>query len=130
MKEQAKELNRYIVKEDGRLVLITEYPSGEIVKIVSTKESFKKNYEELISMQAKHRNDLAAAEKKIKETNIEKDVEMEKFMEMANKAAQYAEYQKAVDVKNNVLIILEGLDKQIGKMIKAVPELGRAKQKK
>lgn len=128
--EEKKKVMRYIVKEDGKNVMVAEYPDGTIVKIIQSKEVFRKNYEDLKKNQIQHRDQLAFINKKIKENeHLGEDKELESFLIMADRAARYNEYKKHIQDRENNLSLLNELDEQVAKMEKAAPELKRVKKK-
>lgn len=120
------EIKRKIEKENGKYVFVTE--TDEVVrKEYVSKETFKKNYEEVKAHRNKRRDELAAVNKRLKTIDVTKDDELEKFINLANKASQYNNMKKAEEEHDNVLNLLSLLDQQVSDMEKAMPELTRKK---
>jgi hypothetical protein len=119
-------MKRKIIKEDGKYVFIMESDKF-IRKEYVNKEVFKEGYEDIRKEHNRYLNELAAINKKIKELDVKQDEELEKFINLANRAAKYNEFQKMVEQRDSFLKNMELSSQQIKDMERVMPELSRRK---
>ena len=108
----------FFITETKELKRIEEVPKQAAIDLY---RQSKEEKERLVQ-------EINKIEKKIKSFDIKKDEELERFIELANKAAKYNEYRQAQDQRDNMLSNLNNYTMQIEDLEKAIPELKRAKK--
>jgi len=94
---------------------------------VVSEESVRKHYKELRDRKNQSTEQLKLLNKKIKESELETDEELEKFIELANKAAKYNEFRQAKNQQKAVLDTLKRIEDEIARIEKVSPEFKRLK---
>jgi hypothetical protein len=111
----------------GKCAFILNTPDIERTEVVS-EEYARNQYQKLKDDKNKHLEELQRINKKIKDLNIEKDDELEKFIELANRANKYSEYKKAVDHREGVLSMLGLIEESIKPIEAVLPQVKRMKK--
>lgn len=126
--EQEKK-NKYDFRrgDDGRYEFILKTDEFERIEKVSL-DSVKKHYKELQEQKINTQNMLNQSIKQLESISIRKDEELERFIELADKAAQYKRMLDMEKNKENALKMLEGINESIRLIEKVLPELKRMKK--
>jgi hypothetical protein len=117
-----------IEKREGKLVFITTLPHVLREETVD-KETFKIEYENKVTERNKKRDEIAQVRKRLEEINFVADPELDKFIEMANKAGEYNKFKQlegALEANKEMMALIE---EQMRDMEAALPELLRNKEK-
>ena len=130
MENKKQEIKRYIEKENGKLVFVTDVPNVVVRKEYITKENFKKTYDEVKVSQKNSRDNLASINKRLEGINTAENEELKKFIELANLAQGYHNGEKLKEEKAKAENDLKLIDQQLNDMEKALPELIRNKSQK
>lgn len=95
---------------------------------VVTKQYAKEHYKDLIRQKGELMNQLSQANKQLEINKVEKNVELERFIEMANLANKYSVYMKAEENHKSIFNMIEGINDSMIKIEKALPEVKRMKK--
>jgi hypothetical protein len=121
-------MKRKIELKGNKVLFITETDdlkrTEEVPKTAATKL-----YKESKEQKEQYLADLNRLNKRIKELDIKTDKELEKFIELADRAAKYNEFKKATEQADGMLDFVNRLNMQIEDLEKAIPELKRAPKK-
>lgn len=120
-------MQRKIELKGTKVVFTTktdELERVETVPKIKAIELYKQTKDEKVHYMA----ELNKLNKKIQDSKIEPDKELDKFIEMANKAHQYNEFKKATEQRDGALNMINNINQQIEDLEKAIPELKRAKK--
>jgi hypothetical protein len=114
-------------KEDGKCVFILE--SKDILRKEYVSVEFaRSHYTELIQQKKQTMDNLGAINRELKEVSVEKDKELEKFIEMANKAHKYHKMQEAEQKKAAAQEMLEKIELSMKNIENVLPEVKRTKK--
>lgn len=95
---------------------------------VVSKKFAKDHYTEIKDQKADLLKNLATANKLIERGEMVKDAEMDKFLEMANKAAEYKKAVEALSNRDAMLDMLEKITQSMESIEKVIPEVKRMSQ--
>jgi len=112
---------------NGKCAFLSGNDEVDRTEVVSV-EYVKKHYREIADKKNENLNNLQSINKKIKENAVEMDAEMEKFIEMANKANRYAQHQKDLDAREGILKVLGIIEDSMKQIEKVLPEVKRLKK--
>lgn len=112
---------------NGKVAFITKTDEATTT-IETTVERAKNHYKEMIDGKQKLLNDLAKINKDLKDNEVVKNEEMEKFIQMANDANKYHKYQKLLTDRDVLLENLKMSERTIKDVETAMPEVKRMKK--
>jgi hypothetical protein len=114
-------------KVDGKFAFIMHSPDIERTEVVT--ESFaKEHYADLIKQKEEQYANLGALNRQIEKFKVEKDDELEHFIELANKAANYKKYMDTQANHKATLDMIEMIEESMRKVEAVMPEWKRAKK--
>jgi hypothetical protein len=96
----------------------------ERTEIVS-KQFAKDHYKEIKDQKVDLMKNLATANKLIERGEMVKDAEMDKFLEMANKAAEYKKAVEALESRLAILDMIEKITQSMESIEQKIPEVKR-----
>ena len=101
----------------------------EILRVETVSEAFAKNYyKDLVTQRAEVQNNLGIVHRQLEQNKIEKDLELEHFIDLNNRAAKYQKHLEAeANLKAN-LDLLKLIDDSMKPIEFAMPEVKRMKK--
>ncbi len=112
----------------GKCAFISKTEDIERTEVVSN-EYVKKHYENLKNQKREMIQQGLHLNKQMEINKVEKDEELEKFIETANRAARYNKYFEAFNNKKGVDDMLERINTSLSQIEQVIPELKRMKKK-
>jgi hypothetical protein len=113
--------------EGGKCAFVMKSADIERTEVVS-EEFAKTHYKELITQKTELMNNLGKANRELETNKVEKDNELEHFIELANNAAKYKKYIDAQQNQKAILDMIESIEHSIASIEKVMPEVKRAKK--
>ena len=129
MEEQKTDKIAFELKKvaGGKCQLITHTPDLERVETVS--EAFVKNmYREMREQKLQVEQQVSKVTKELKDNTVEKDIELEHFIELANAANRYHKMMKAEADLKATLKMLDNITDGMKPIEIAYPEVKRMKK--
>lgn len=115
-------MKRKIELVDGKVVFSMETDTLLRTETVA-KEQAIDLYKQSLTEKENIMKTIESHEKKISDMDIKHDEELEKFIEMANKANKYSEFKQLSEQRDNLLTNLNNLNLQIEDLENVLPEL-------
>lgn len=89
------------------------------------KQYVKDHYKDMVNQRNELMKNMAQARKMMDDNKVEKDIEMERFIEMANNAAKYKKYLESENNHKAMLDMIENINGSLAQIEKVLPELKR-----
>lgn len=112
---------------DGKYAFIMKNDLIERTEVVDEKY-VKEHYKELTNQKREYMENLGKINRDLEKFKVEKDPELEHFIELANKAANYAKYMNAQRDQESLLKLIDNTEEGIKHIEAVFPELKRAKK--
>jgi hypothetical protein len=111
----------------GKCQFIMKSKDIERVETVSEKYA-KDHYNELINQRTQLYEQMKMVNKDLEVNKVDKDIELENFINLVNNAAKYSKFMKAQDNQKGVLDMIDNVNESIKKIEIVYPELTRKKK--
>lgn len=96
---------------------------------LTNKQFVKDHYKELVSQKAEIMANLGAVNKQLEINKIEKDDELQHFIELANKAAVYKKFMDSEKNQKSYIEMLEKINESMKRIEIVIPEVKRMTDK-
>lgn len=122
MTENQKNKLEFKKVDNDKCQFISALPEVHRVETVNM-DFVKRHIAELRKERKMYLGNLEKINEQLKDNKIEKDAEIEKFIELADKASGYKRYLDATKNRDGVLDILNKIDESIAAIENELPEL-------
>lgn len=113
--------------EDGKYALISGTEEIERTEVVN-EDYLRNQYKELIEQKNKILFDLQGINKKLKDSPVVFDEELEKFIALADKAAEYKKFMQLKDIQKGTTDMLEMINDSMKPIEAILPITKRLKK--
>lgn len=114
-------------KIDGKCAFIMHSDQIERTELVSI-EYARNHYTELVNQKNEMMANLGKVSRELENNKVEKDQELEHFIELANNAHKYKKYMDALENQKATMAMVDSINESIDAIEKVLPEVKRAKK--